>query len=395
MDPQCDAYPSLTDSDMVFFRRVVPTPTATASVDGAGEAGASAAQQASPSSLDDGRLGRKEGVTARVEPSALPGELSYTCLNEVKRLAQLLGNSVDLRRTEVFEARLDSERASATSSTDLQRLAEVDRDVFRQLRVISDHAEDTQMMKAPWGCGDRIRFDEMPASLRYLVHHTQHAFPGIGRLRHVQVWYSPTGTFYREPRCPKYYDGHDYVLIPLRADEQPTVVTFSPQLRSRVSRLAEILAQSWTTRDVDALLPSGSMTRVYGEMRYDWGWGIRPGRPWFGSTRHPIPHGGRPLQDGHHWWLPGPLSRWSGMKRMSCSSVGTDAAIIALHFEGPRPNKKKRSLLLHPEGLIFGVPPAPEDYSTWTEDRPTAEAVREEGVIRFLLRNYTSMVSMW
>ncbi|CAJ1036655.1 hypothetical protein, conserved [Leishmania shawi] len=423
MDPDGTIYPATTDADMEFFRRVAP-----ASAVAAAEAIAAPLQQqraklqrttvvsAATAGAHGVSLTAKENIGACVRSNVLPPEMRNVLLNEVQRWSRTLGNTVDPRKITAIKrsAQLALAKEAAESSEGNARTVSnsfassstlLDFGFLTHTRIIADHAEDIQLMKAPWGSGDQIRLAEMPASLRYLVERVRQTFEGIGRLRHVYIEYSPTGQFYRAPRPPKIYDGHDYVVIPLRRDHSDTVVTMSPVLRSRVSNVREVVRHSWTSRDVDALLPSGCMLRVYGTARYDWGWGIRPGPTWFGSRLNPIKPAKASELD-----VEGRAGLWSCLKQalqsylglqkpsialspQSCSAP-TDAALIVLHYEGPRSSTKQRSLLLEPEIWIFGRAPSVESFDTWTEDCPTAEAVGEEGLLWFMTRNYFDMLTV-
>ncbi|KAG5466881.1 hypothetical protein LSCM1_01058 [Leishmania martiniquensis] len=423
MDPECTAYPSVTDADMEFLRRVAPESAVLAA-----EAVASpldwkkerAQRTPAVDTATEGAYGvtltAKENIGLCVRSNTLPPETRNVLLNEVQRWSQTFGNTLDPRKITAVkrsaqlatakeaEERCDTDaRMPFSSSGSLSKWLSFD--FLAHTRVIADHAEDIQMMKAPWRTGDCIRLAEMPASLRYLVERARQTFEGIGRLRHVYIEYSPTGQFYRVPKPPKMYDGHDYVVIPLRRDQSDVVVTMSPVLRSRVSDLREVMRHSWTNRDVDVLLPSGCMLRVYGSARYEWGWGVRPGPPWFGSRLNPLSRASAARLDGGSgaglWsWLKRALGPHLGMQRPSSTlsvpslDAPTDAALIVLHYEGPRSSTKQRSLLLQPEVWIFGRAPSPESFETWTEDRPTADAVDEEGLGRFMVRNYFNMLTV-
>jgi hypothetical protein len=448
MDPEGTTYPTVTDADMEFLRRVAPAAAVAAAETFSASQKAmssvppstSTTSSSSPSAEEafGVRLTKCDNIGLNVRSGILPPEVRNVLLNEVQRWSQAFGNSLDQRKVVAIErhlqaamasdAALPGDDAASSSNTAMPNSAVhtargkakqwLSFSFLHDIRVIADHAEDIQAMKAPWGCGDRIRLEQMPASLRYLVHHTQHAFEGMGRLRHVYIEYSPSGEFYRAPRPPKMYDGHDYVVIPLRRDDQDTVVTMSPVLRSRVSDLREVALNSWTTRDVDALVPAGCMLRVYGTARYEWGWGMRPGPVWFGSRLNPVPlnSSARELIGSTHshlkrWgWrrLARPItSLWNrnsgvstsdnnngGRVSVPMSTAPRDAALIVLHYEGPRASKKQRSLLLQPEMWIFGRPPSVETFETWYEDRPSADSVREEGVLRFMIRNYFDMLTV-
>lgn len=423
MDPEGTAYPTVTDADMGYFRRVAPASAVEAAEEAVG-VGSSPAQHAAAA---DGALGvqltTQDNAGLNVRSDLLLPEMRNVLLNEVQRWAQTLGNPVDERKVSALEQHLaaaeegDAAPSKSLGATAVSRAesstSALSFDFLRRTRVIADHAEDIQPMKAPWGCGDRMRLEEMPASLRYLVHHVQQSFEGMGRVRHVYVEYSPTGKFYRAPRPPKMYDGHDYVVIPLRRDGADTVVTMSPVLRSRMSDLREVARHSWTTRDVDALLPAGCMLRVYGTARYEWGWGVRPGTVWFGSRLNRVSAPSRCAdasapgyqQQEKSWqrWLR-PLNALWGQRTAAppqatllsapAASALSDAALIVLHYEGPRANNKQRSVFLQPERWIFGQPPSVETYETWIEERPSADSAREEGVLKFIMRNYSDMLTV-
>ncbi|KAH9601465.1 hypothetical protein LSM04_002267 [Trypanosoma melophagium] len=362
MDPEGTAYPPITINEMEFVRRVSPS----YQMEGSGE-----------------KLAVSENIGLRVNCDVLSSEERSVLMDEVVRWVSLFGQKIDPRKFDHHEKKMMKENRKDSDGVDLKS--------YRETFIISDHAEDIQLMKAPWGTGDGIRYEAMPATLRFLVNKIQRTFEGVGRLRHVYVEYAPSGKFYHEPRVTKGFDGHDYVIIPLRRDTNATVVTLSPLLRSRVSSLQEVRENSWTSRDIDTLIPANAALRVYGMARYEWGWGIRPCDVWFGHRSNTLKHmlHTKPLQE-------------SVMERVKkrlfyirpMHSVQQDAAIVVLHFEGPRATNKQRSLLLQPEILIFGRPPVPETYEQWVEERPTPESVRKEGVFLFMIKNYLEMLQV-
>jgi hypothetical protein len=278
--------------------------------------------------------------------------------------------------------------------------------LFEENRVVSDHAVDARLMKAPWGCGDAMAMDKLPLTLRWALKRIEKQCPKIGKLRHVFLEYSPNGVFCRAPSCPPGFDGHDYVIIPLtKRATSPTVVTFSPLLRSRHAHSVETLVNSWTSRDVDVLVPGGGALRVVGEARYMWGWGIRPFQ-WFGGCGNTVerilPDYSSP-QDKSNTWISNLSSCWSGLcRRFGASSDFVAAspadgdkasAILVLHFEGPRSSDKQRSRWAHPEMLVFGYPPTPDEFEHWAkDDRPTQADVYGDYVLFFMIKNYLQML---
>ncbi|CCW62141.1 unnamed protein product [Phytomonas sp. EM1] len=437
MDPVSDSYPPLSDEHMEFLRGVafdLPVIQAEGTV--------------KPRQVD-GALGtpltKKENIGLRVEKGFLAPHEVNIFLNQVCQWSVKLGCTLDPLKVRFFEQKLEQGRLSelrvdhqvldsddSSSKTGLKGclrsswswlrrkgsgrvgkgpFGELDSSFFSQVRVISDHPESNQPVKAPWGSGDRMRFDLMPASLRNLVHRVQQSCPGIGRLRHVYIEYSPKGSFYHEPSTPKYFDGNDYVIIPLRRDSAQMVITFSPVMRSRFSSLREIMQNSWTNRDIDCLLPNGGLLRVYGLARYDWGWSVRPGAGWFGSHLNPI----TPTPSTRPSSSQGVISTWfdrlqqvvgllapenasltypmGGIKGVGgIQPSQSDAALVVLHFEGPRSKKKQRSMLLEPELLIFGRVPTADKFETWTDDQPTKEGVHKVGVLRFMVGHYLDLL---
>lgn len=329
-----------------------------------------------------------------------------SCLTEVKHVAKKFGIEYNQRKVHALKKQLALEEHDSEKD-----LLNIFVDQFAENKVLSDHAEDTRLMKAPWGSGDRLCEEKMPLLLRHLSRQIQQVFPDVGRLRHVYIEYAPFGRFYKEPKSPKVFDGHDFVMIPLRRDHSDSVLTFVPSLRSKFSSLHDVMKYSWTSRDVDIKIPHGAMLRVYGRARYDWGWGIRPGRMWWGSCLQPVGDqrmcvaGGTNHKETSISYSQRLLSAISQCISLSLrkkegyvspclplqKAGGSDAALLFFHFEGPRAKGKKRSLFFHPESLIFGFPPKLESFEKWEEDRPSEEEVKKTGVVKFLVMNYLTM----
>lgn len=444
MDPGNPAYPTVTDAEMEYFRRVAPARVVE-------DAEAKGLRNVDADAMGVS-LAKEENIGLRMTSDVLTPAEQNVYLNEVKQWAAVLGNAIDPRKVSAFEARVAHEKAMAGKRVDEREQSEgssssssllgcssvwlwpravlsfwrgqlsaeassvtaLDSSFFRALRILSDHPEDIQLMRAPWGCGDRMLPSKMPSALRDLVRRAESAHAGLGRLRHVYIEYSPAGEFFSAPRTPKAYDGHDYVVVPLRRDGGDTVVTFAPALRSKYSLLTEVMRNSWTSRDVDAFVPAGAMLRVCGSARYDWGWGVRPGPAWFGSrlnraNRAICADEAKEKELGRRqsgWWQRLTSRRRSTEAVRRGPSVGSspfaakdgtptnDAALVVLHFEGPRAQNKQRSLLFQPERLVFGKPPTVESYEKWVDDRPTREDVREEGVVLFMLKHYLEMLTV-
>jgi hypothetical protein len=357
MDPSCSAFPPLHPAELESFCTV-----------------ASDALVSEP---------LQKPVGLRVS-RGLSKEEGATLLENVRQWVRKYGNPFDPRIVEFWEQQCNG--------------AGRDPHLPGQNMLVSDHAEDVQASKAPWGTGDKIDYAEMPATMRYLVKRVQDEFEGVsGRLRHVYIEYSPSGEFFHKPNVTKAFDGHEYVVIPLRARNSDTVVTFSPTVRSRSTEMKEVMLNSWCSKDIDALVPSGKFLRVYGVARYDYSWSVRPGQPWFGCPQRCIgssaaPAGPSPAVESlwTRFWKP--KQKESAPLTQSKSAPQDDAALVVLHFEGPRRQGKKRSLLLHPESLIFGLKPEPATYERWVNDRPTERDVWDDWVIFFVAKNYLNML---
>jgi hypothetical protein len=332
-------------------------------------------------------------------------------LDHVRSWAAKYGNPFDDRIISFWEQQcakvtLDvvhhSVNVDASTTTSLSPL------LPKKNLLVSDHAEDVQGCKAPWGTGDRIDFAEMPAVMRHLVNRVQadldHA---CGRLRHVYIEYSPSGQYFHKPTATKAFDGHEYVVIPLRSRKSDTVVTFSPSMRSRSTDIQEVLTQSWSSRDLDALVPNGRFLRVYGQARYDYSWSVRPGASsWFGVPSNVVSSrqeekttssSSTTSLSGFSWrtlLFGAPRRGSSPLASTTHQEPVDDAALVVLHFEGPRAQGKKRSLLLHPESLIFGSKPEPSTFERWNDEMPTAKDVWDDWVVLFVAKNYLNILRL-
>lgn len=341
MDPNGAVYSSATDYEMSFLQRM-----------------ASSTQSHSKAVLEP-----KDNMGWYVTVDRVVAKMySAVCLNEIRDVASAYGVPLDSSK----ECHLNTgEKVDWSDNV-----------------VLSDHPEDSTPIRAPWGCGDKLNQMELPLVLRFLSKSIQTVYPDVGRLRHIYVDYSPSGSFYRYPKSPKPFDGHDYVILPLRRDRQDTVITFSPLSRSKVSDLSDVAKSSWTTQDIDTRLPNGSMLRVYGAARYNFGWGLRPGTPWWGSPSQLV----RYATESNSAY-----KRLKSLLLHDNRNAISDAAVLVFHYEGPRAKGKRRSLLFHPECFIFGRAPSTEDYDQWHDVPPTEESIRKQGVIPFLAKNYLTM----
>jgi hypothetical protein len=268
---------------------------------------------------------------------------------------------------------------------------------------VSDHYEDIRASKISWGIGDRMKKEELPAVLRQLSRRCQTVFPFIGELRHVYIEYSPEGKWFRRPKTPHGFDGHDYVVIPLLRQDRDLIGTISPILRSRHSDGAEVAWESWTNRDMDFLLPNRSMVRIYGMARHRWGLGFRP-YAWFGIPEARIPdYAFQELDQAEEAWKKVPtwkkiLTFESGKPKKSRRDLKItekDEAIIYLHFEGPDSSTSTRTRWLKPESLAYGKPATAATYDVWQEELPSEAMIEGEGVesvVKWVWKNYLEFI---
>mgnify|MGYP001560142004 FL=1 len=364
----------------------------------------------------------KEGVLVDVERAML--------INELRDIVATYGRPYtrEKRHTLCFEL----ESAGLPS------------DFVDDIRFVSDLYEDPRRPKAPWGAGDSLKLHLVPPVLRELSSRVQDQFPLIGKLRHVQIEFSPGGRWYCKPKLPHGHAGHDYVIIPLclGADAEGHVLTMTPALRSRSCNILDVIDMSWSSRDLDVFLPPGSVLRVFSSGRFRWSWSVRPGRPWFGHPLNPLPlgpefrslnapssssspapqSGKQELTSTHdsnlnptgatRWWWPfsgggGDISSSSAAPCASLTNGGgagggrhrpfIDAAahppprrpeaFLIFHYEGPVDDKKTRRPFWRWERFAYGKAPVKEEFN-WDPDLPpTEEDVKQQGRLRWLLTN--------
>lgn len=383
MDPNSGVYPTVTDAEMAFFRRVSSPET----IEIESERGHVASSTGLSRAAKEHKLSASDNLGWFVSYFPDFAKIySNVYLDQLKLLSQKYGIPWSSKRVASFSKRVEEEKSLGSLAPD-----SVVVDSYVNNTIISDHPEDAQLLKAPWSCGDSLCIEDLPLVLRVLNQQVQKAYPDVGRLRHVWIEYAPSGHFFCKPKSPKMFDGHDYVIVPLTRNFEDSVITFSPTLRSKFPRIPDIMQHSWTSRDVDARIPSGAMLRVYGAARYDWGWAIRPGRKWWGTPTQQISGSQtNPVICQENFYTK--LKTFFASKGGNTYQVKeSDAALVLLHYEGPRAKAKKRSVLLHPEFLIFGRPPTVESFETWVEDRPSEKYVKEVGLIKFLASNYLTM----
>ena len=322
----------------------------------------------------------------------LEQEETVVLLNEVERLMKSVGSSQNSFHLAAWKEQLGVDYSSQ--------------------KFFSDHVEGRILPRAPWGCGDAIRMEEIPLSFRALNHRVRSMFPYIGQLRHIYVEYSPAGHIFHPPASTKHFDGHDYVVVPLFDEKENVVVTFSPELRSRSSSLQEVAMESWGAMDFDTLLSRGSCLRVFGEARYGYSWCSRP-HAWYGSPHHsmyPVDtlvarsnDAARKKEEvdlNPSWWSQ--LFRSQGTKQQQVipSSVvmvmekeeeKKRVAFVILHYEGPYSRERVRNRWMLWEYLAFGN--APQVFTTWEDDRPLEEDIRSQYIVGWLWKDPLGIIT--
>lgn len=189
-------------------------------------------------------------------------------------LAAAPESATDVALTELNEAELVKKYSAFLDST----------------RYVSDHPEDEHPERPKWGCGDSLRVSKLPLPLRALSHKVKERLPHLGHLRHVYVEYSPGGEFIRMPKPMRGFDGHEFVIIPFMG-EDGAVISFTPVKRDTEPDARRVMQRGWTSADIDVFVPGGGMLQVYSRGRFKYGWGVRPGQPWFGHPRNVLPLG--------------------------------------------------------------------------------------------------------
>lgn len=227
-------------------------------------------------------------------------------------------------------------------------------------RFFSDRHEDTREPCVPWGCGDALDITKVPQVLRSLARKIQVRHPNIGQLRHIRVDYSPNGQWYIPPRSSHPFDGHEYYIIPVHSIPASTVLTMTPCGRSRVPHLMDVVRQSWTSQDIDCLIPNDAILRVFSTARFNFAMCVRPHPQWFGTPKTVV----------------------------STSPSGFPEAFITLHFEGPVTDRKARRRVFRPEHAAFGAPPDAEFFSRWDNNPPTEQELRQQGIVWWVARNF-------
>jgi len=261
-------------------------------------------------------------------------------------------------------------------------------------RIVSDRYEDPRPPLAPWGCGDALQLERLPLCLRVLSARIQARMPTVGKLRHVYLEYSPTGEWFRKPRVPIGFDGHEYVLVPLFG-RRGAVVTFSASQRDHTLDGMRRRMEGWTALDLDVYVPPGACLQVYGQGRFKWGWGLRPGTSFFGHESNPLPLGSNflSLEDGEtssrtQSSAAGWMRRLFGRNAQPLVPQEPQAMLV-MTYEGPVKEGKQRRRLTRWEYFAYGVAPDEKTFDWDSFNAPSREQIDqgEGGAIMWFFKN--------
>lgn len=216
------------------------------------------------------------------------------------------------------------------------------------------------------------------------------------------------------------------------------VVSFSPTKRDLQTDARMALMEGFTTADLDVFVPTGACLQVRGNARFRWAWGIRPGEPYFGNPQNPLPLGPGyrsllnkgTIANSHllksealasasaSASIPkseegGNSSFWSNLFSFSLPSFSNNSSsdaitstltkneqrqlgvktqdILVMCFEGPFSENRQRSKATMLEYDCYGELPKPEHFSWAPDTPPSAEDLRQEGLLWWMFKNYPKL----
>ena len=151
-----------------------------------------------------------------------------------------------------------------------------ERPPINMLRVTGRYEMDDQPI-APWGHGDDLDIDLVPAPLRRLVDRAQ-ATPGLalGKLRDVTINYRHSSFFRLDAHVDPPKDGPNVCIIGLLSDTVLTISKVGPPASTSMDQ-RRVALESWDPDDVDALVRCNTMVHLHGPARDTLNHGIRLG----------------------------------------------------------------------------------------------------------------------
>ncbi|KXZ49205.1 hypothetical protein GPECTOR_22g795 [Gonium pectorale] len=153
---------------------------------------------------------------------------------------------------------------------------------------VTGRPEHTQQRR-PWGYGDELDESTLPPAIKAAADRIR-SLPGLrlGRLRDVTVNYRHSGFLRLDPHVDPAADGENVFILSV---DSPAVLTLSPVNWYRLTRWLAMLAfvderdqirreseaGSWTSYDLDVLIPPGGLAHLSGDARWKWHHGTRLG----------------------------------------------------------------------------------------------------------------------
>ncbi|GIL51220.1 hypothetical protein Vafri_7286 [Volvox africanus] len=152
---------------------------------------------------------------------------------------------------------------------------------------VTGRPEHSQQRR-PWGYGDTFDESALPPVLKATADRIR-AISGIrlGRLRDVTINWRHSSFMRLDPHLDPAGDGENIFVLSVDA---PAVLTLSPNNWYRLSRWMSLLSfederdqvrreaeRSWTSYDIDVLLPPRALLHLSGDARWKWTHGIRLG----------------------------------------------------------------------------------------------------------------------
>ncbi|GLC36901.1 hypothetical protein PLESTM_000516300 [Pleodorina starrii] len=149
-----------------------------------------------------------------------------------------------------------------------------------------EHAQQ----RRPWGYGDTLDESALPPEIKAAADRIR-ALPGLrlGRLRDVTINWRHSSFLRLDPHLDPATDGENIFVLSVDA---PAVLTLSPHNWYRLSRWLSMLTledereqvrreaeRSWTSYDIDVLVPPGALLHLSGDARWKWTHGTRLGVP--------------------------------------------------------------------------------------------------------------------
>ncbi|GFR47565.1 hypothetical protein Agub_g9290 [Astrephomene gubernaculifera] len=145
-----------------------------------------------------------------------------------------------------------------------------------------------EQQRRPWGYGDTLDEAALPPAIKATADRIR-AIPGLrlGRLRDVTINWRHSSFLRLDPHLDPAGDGENIFILSV---DGPAVLTLCPHNWFKLTRWLSMLTfadereqvkreseRSWTSQDIDVLLPAGSLLHISGDARWKWTHGTRLG----------------------------------------------------------------------------------------------------------------------